>query len=123
MRLKYGNSFDASVVNVPVASVAIFPKVDEFYPAGGYVAKDATNTVGKKIPAGTPVEVGKVGQVTKMGAAATSPIGVTYEDAIVGENGCTLTIVTKGMMNESLAEATLTAAQKKAIQGVTFVTE
>lgn len=116
----YGNSFVSKKEEIQLSVEAIWPKVDEFYPVGGYVKVDTTNTVGKLIPAGTPVAVGKIGEVTLNSA---SPIGLTYQDAYVGENGCTVDIVVKGQFNESLSSATISATQKDKLLGITFITE
>lgn len=116
----YGNSFVSKKEDIQLSVEAIWPKVDEFYPAGGYVKVDATNTVGKLIPAGTPVAVTKVGEVT---LNSTSPIGLTYQDAYVGENGCTVDIVVKGQFNKSLSNATISSTQEGKLVGITFITE
>lgn len=116
----YGNSLVNKKEEIQLSVEAIWPKVDEFYPVGGYVAVDSTNTVGKLIPAGTPVAVTKVGEVT---LNSTSPIGLTYQDAYVGENGATVDIVVKGQFNESLSNATITSTQKGKLAGITFITE
>lgn len=123
MKTKYGNSFsEASEALDVLGRVSLFPMVEEWYPVGVFVAVDATNTVGKKIPAGTPVTVTELGGAPTLGGE--SPIGLTYEDAYVGENGCTLTIVTRGQINESLSEVTYTSAQKTALNGrILFIKE
>lgn len=106
-----------------VAVSALWPDAVRFAPLGAYVAVDATNTVGKKIDAGTPVELGKPGEAPKLGSAATNPTGLTYEDAYVGTDGCSLTVVVAGVFNESLSNASITAAQKGKLGGITFVKE
>lgn len=123
MKTKYGNSFNESKEALDVLGrVSLFPMVEEWYPVGVFVAVDSTNTVGKKIPAGTPVTVDELGGAPTLGGAA--PIGLTYEDAYVGENGCTLTIVTRGQINESLSEVTYSSAQKTALNGrILFIKE
>ena len=102
---------------------ALWIRADVFAPLGGFVAKDDTNTLGKKIPAGTIVELGKPGDAPKFGTAATAPTGLTYEDAYVGTDGCSITVVTNGTINESLSEVTYTAAQKAKLPGINFFKE
>ena len=124
MKTKYGNTFNhgsEEIFNVSVE--AIWPRADKFYPCGVCVEKDDTNTVGKKIPAGTPVQIDKIGAAPLLGSAATNPVGLTYEDAYVGTEGCSLTIVTTGDFNESLSEASITSTQKGKLTGITFIKE
>jgi hypothetical protein len=123
MKAKYGNTFnEGHEVIGSVSRVNLFPIVDEFYPVGCFVPVDETNTVGKKIPAGTPISVDVLGGAPTLGG--TAPIGLTYEDAYVGTNGCTLTIVTRGQIQESLSEVTYTSTQKTALKGrILFIKE
>lgn len=124
MKTKYGNTFNSGAGDSPSVSVeAIWPRADKFYPCGAFVKVDSTNTVGKKIPAGTPVQIDKIGSAPLLGSAATNPIGLTYEDAYVGTDGCSLTIVTSGDFNESLSEASITTTQKGKLTGITFIKE
>lgn len=124
MKTKYGNTFNSGAGDSLSVSVeAIWPRADKFYPCGAFVKVDTTNTVGKKIPAGTPVQIDKIGSAPSLGSAATNPIGLTYEDAYVGTDGCSLTIVTAGDFNESLSEASITATQKGKLTGITFIKE
>ena len=93
MKEKYGNTFNSGREELGNAGrVSLWPMVDEYYPVGVFVPVDETNTVGKKIPAGTPISVDVVGGAPTLGG--TAPIGLTYEDAYVGTDGCTFTIVT-----------------------------
>lgn len=124
MKTKYGNTFNSGAGDSLSVSVeALWIRADVFAPLGGYVKVDATNTVGKKIPAGTIVELGKPGEAPKFDSSATAPTGLTYEDAYVGTDGCTVTVVTNGTINESLSEVTYTAAQKKLLAGINFFKE
>lgn len=124
MKTKYGNSFNQGIgKDYSVSVEALWPRADVFAPLGGFIPVDATNTVGTKIPAGTIVELGKPGEAPKLGSAATAPTGLTYEDAWIGTNGATITVVTNGQINESVSEVTYTAAQKKLLAGITFIKE
>lgn len=123
MKTKYGNTFNEGHEELgSVGRVNLFPIVDEFYPVGVFLAADETHTVGTKIPAGTPISVDVLGGTPTLNGSA--PIGLTYEDAYVGTNGCTLTIVTRGQIQESLSEATYTSTQKTALKGrILFIKE
>lgn len=111
-----GPGFDASVV-------AAWIRIDQFYPGGAFVPVDTTNTVGKKIPLGTPVGLDKMNGTLTLGSAASNPIGLTQEDVWVGTDGVSIDIVTHGTINESLIEATITAAQKAKLSNITFFKE
>lgn len=102
--------------------VSLWPLVDEFYPVGVVVQVSEAYPVGTKIPAATPIQVDVIGGTPTLDGSA--PIGLTYEDAYVGTDGCTLTIVTRGQVNESLSEATYTSTQKTALKGrISFIKE
>ena len=122
MKENYGNSFGSSKVDTDFGRVPIWIMVDEFLPVGAYVAVSEIYPVGTKIPAGTPIQVDKIGGTVTLNGSA--PQGLTYEDAYVGTNGCTLTIVGRGQLNESLSEATYTSTQKTALKGrISFIVE
>lgn len=122
MKENYGNSFNSSQVSTDFGRVAIWIMVDEFLPVGGYLAVSETYPVGTKIPAGTPIQIDKIGGTVTLNG--TAPQGLTYEDAYVGTDGCTLTIVGRGQLNESLSEATYTSTQKTALKGrISFILE
>lgn len=123
MKTKYGNTFNGGREEVgSVGRVNLFPLVDEFYPVGVFLPVSETNAVGTKIPAGTPISVDVLGGVPTLNGSA--PVGLTYEDAYVGANGCTLTIVTRGQIQESLSEVTYTSTQKTALKGrILFIKE
>lgn len=125
MKTNYGNTFNHGAgdgINVSVE--ALWPRADVFAPLGAFIAADdSTYQVGTKIPAGTIIELGAPGETPKTGSSATAPTGLTYEDAYVGTDGCSLTVVTQGTINESLSEVNYTAAQKKLLTGITFIKE
>lgn len=123
MKQKYGNTFNSGREDLgKLGRVSLWPIVDEFFPVGAVVAVSDTYPVGTKIPAGTPVQVDVIGGAPTLNSSA--PVGLTYEDAYVGTNGATLTIVSRGQINESLSEATYTSTQKTALKGrILFVKE
>lgn len=123
MKQKYGNTFNSGRETLgSVGRVSLWPLVDEFYPVGVVVQVSEAYPVGTKIPAATPIQVDVIGGTPTLNGSA--PIGLTYEDAYVGTDGCTLTIVTRGQVNESLSEATYTSTQKTALKGrISFIKE
>lgn len=124
MKTNYGNTFNQGAGNSVAVSVeALWIRADVFAPLGGYVPVGGSYTVGTKIPAGTVVELGKPGEAPKLGSAATAPTGLTYEDAYVGTDGCSITVVTNGTINESLSEVTYNSTQKGKLAGINFFKE
>jgi hypothetical protein len=115
MKKNYGNSFGHLKSEAMLGRVALFPMVDEFHPVGAYVAKGGAYEAGAVIAAGTPVSLDKIGGAPVLNGEA--PVGLVYEDAIMGEDGATVTIVTRGQVNESLYKGTYTEAQKEALAG------
>lgn len=122
MKTHDGNSFNHGSEDFSVGAVSLWARVDEIMSCGAFVPVDVTNTVGKLIPAGTAVSIDKIGGTTTMGGDA--PLGLTLDDRYVGADGCSLTVVTRGQINESLSTLTYTAKQKAALQGrILFVKE
>ena len=118
----YGNSFGYKVTDeTGVERINVWDRTDEFFPGGGVLTKSSTNKEGDTIPAGTPVSVEKPGGAATINGA--NPIGLTYEDAVMGADCCTLTIVTKGVFLVSRTKATVTTAQQAKLPGITFVKE
>lgn len=117
MKEKYGNSFKVSEEGIQLAAYTPWVRTEEFYPGGAYVkvgAKYPVNNspkslaVGDKIPLGTAVYMSGLGSQpafklsSEYGVEQLSDYffaGLTYEDAYVGEEGCSLTIVTRGTLN------------------------
>lgn len=117
----YGNSFVKGKIEDLAAVESIWVKADEFYPCGGFIPCDEINTEGKLIPAGTPVAIDKIGGTVTIGG--TTPNGLTYQDVYIGANGCSVTIVTKGIINESLSSVSYTTTQKNYLKCITFIKE
>lgn len=117
MKEKYGNSFKVSEEGIQLAAYTPWVRTEEFYPGGAYVkvgAKYPVNNspkslvVGDKIPLGSAVYMKGLGSEPffSLDSGYTSGdiggyffAGLTYEDAYVGEEGCSLTIVTRGTLN------------------------
>lgn len=112
----YGNTFNEEVVNpVGAERITVWKSVREFFPGGAHLAPSETYPAGTRIPALTPISVDKPGGTPTLNGA--TPLGLTYEDAYVGTNGCTLTIVTMGEALVSRSEATITAEQETYLFG------
>lgn len=125
MEKKYGNSFKVSKESIKLGVFTPWVRTDEFYPGGAFVK------AGMKYPSGGSAKTLAVGDKIPLGSAVymrglgSEPIfklsseygdfqdyffaGLTYEDAYVGEEGCSLTIVSRGTLNRDNLEATLPA--------------
>ena len=129
----YGNTFNAEKVDsVGVERISLWKSAREFFPSGAVLSsKDVADTtdlatgkvkVGDIIPAGTPISVTKPGG--KPTFNGTTPLGLTYEDVEMGNEGCTFTIVTMGEFLESRTKATITDDQKTYLFGrISFIKE
>ena len=119
MKEKYGNSFGSSSESMKLATYTPWIRVDEFYPGGAMVKvgdfKDTSTSyvkVGDKIPLGTPIYMAGLGSKayftsdTNVTGSEVKAVfaGLTYEDAYVGEEGCSLTIVTRGTLHKENVE-------------------
>lgn len=133
MKEKYGNSFGGSKESMRLATYTPWIRVDEFYPGGAMVKvgdnKESTSSkvkVGDKIPLGTPIYMAGLGSKayftsdTNVTGSEVKAVfaGLTYEDAYVGEEGCSLTIVTRGTINSENVEVSL---RGKTFTGITIV--
>lgn len=123
METKYGNSFKVSKESIKLGVYTPWVRTDEFYPGGAFVK------AGMKYPSGGSAKTLAVGDKIPLGSAVymrglgSEPIfklsseygdfqdyffaGLTYEDAYVGEEGCSLTIVSRGTLNRDNLEARL----------------
>ena len=119
----YGHSFgNTSAGPAGVERVVLWLDVYERQPAGAVLKVSDTYPEGTIIPAGTPITVDKLGGAATLNGA--TPIGLTLDDVTMGADFCTLTIVTRGRILEDRYSGTAyTAAQKKALTGITFINE
>ncbi len=119
----YGHSFgNTSAGPVEVERIVLWESVQERYPVGAVLKVSDTYKEGALIPAGTPITVDRLGGAATLNGA--SPTGLTLDDVTMGADFCTLTIVTKGRIMEDRYQGTsYTAAQKKALTGITFIKE
>lgn len=122
----YGNSFVGGRESLDCGKVPVWLSVDEQFPAGcTFEATDA----GKTYPIGTAVYVSSMGGKATVYTDSTSlsegqsVTGLLLEDVVVGANGATGTIVTKGQILASRA-AKLSASVEAALANrITFVKE
>ena len=134
MKEKYGNSFGSSSESMKLATFTPWIRVDEFYPGGAMVkvgqsmGKGYTPKVGDKIPLGTPIYMAGLGRDpyytndTNYGAIGDEVFaGLTYEDAYVGEEGCSLTIVTRGTIHKENVEVQAVTKAGASFPGITIV--
>lgn len=133
MKEKYGNSFGGAKESMRLATYTPWIRVDEFYPGGAMVKVGQTMGTytpkkGDKIPLGTPI------YMTRLGGKPYSTIstgegqsvkavfaGLTYEDAYVGEEGCSLTIVTRGTIHKENLEVQEVTKEGASFPGITIV--
>jgi hypothetical protein len=119
----YGNSFGPKAYpKVGAERINVWDRTIEFYPSGAVLKVSDTYKEGAVIPAGTPVSVDVPGGEATLNSAA--PVGLTYQDVVMGSEAASLTIVTRGTILESRVETTYTSAQKTALKGsIIFVKE
>ena len=122
----YGNSFIGGREAIDAGKVPVWISVDEQFPSGcTFESSDA----GKTYPIGTAVYVSSMGGKATVYTDSTvlsegqSVTGLLLEEVVVGANGGTGTIVTKGQILASRA-ASLSASVKAALANrITFVEE
>ena len=115
MEKKYGNSFKVSEEGIQLGVYTPWVRTEEFYPGGAYVkvgAKFPVNNSPKSLAVGDKIPLGSAVYMSGLGSEPIFKLsseygdisdyffaGLTYEDAYVGEEGCSLTIVTRGTLN------------------------
>ena len=122
----YGNSFVGGREAIDAGKVPVWLSVDEQFPGG---CTFRTSDKGKTYSIGTAVYVSSMGgSATIYNESSTlsdgqTVTGLLLEDVVVGENGATGTIVTKGQILASRA-AKLSATVKAALANrIIFVEE
>lgn len=115
-----GNSFPQTKAESYADRLPIWNYIDHSKLVGVAVLPDETNTVGKRFPLGTPVQLSNDGSAPKTGAEATAPDGLLRADVVMGEGGCTFTIVRSGSIRANLMEAEVTAAQRAKLPLIEF---
>lgn len=125
MEKKYGNSFKVSKESIKLGVFTPWVRTEEFYPGGAFVkagmkypsgGSAKTLAVGDKIPLGSAVYMRGLGSEPMFKLSSEYGdiqdyffAGLTYEDAYVGEEGCSLTIVSRGTLNRDNVEVQLPA--------------
>lgn len=111
-----GNSFPRSTAETHAERLPLWNYIDHSKLIGVAVLPNEANPVGKKFPAGTPVQLQAIGTAPLIGAAATAPTGLIRADVTMGEGGCTFAIVLgPASIRINLCEAEVTAAQRAAL--------
>lgn len=114
--VNYAYSYPQKVDEAVLAKrIPVWIEIEEQFDGGAVIPVSSTNTVGKLIPALTPITVAG----NKIGGAVTlngsSPTGLTKTDVIIGENGAPVDIVTRGKCYINRTEAKITTVQKNAL--------
>lgn len=120
----YGNSFGNKRVQGPTLErIALWDRIDERILVGYTLPVSETYPEGTVIPAGTPIasKDGKLGSEAVLNTA--TPEALTEEDAVMGSEFATLTGVKRGVIYIDRTKATITAAQKAVLTGITFAKE
>lgn len=113
---KYGYTYSQKVEDAVTAKRNPFwVEIVEQFDGGAVIPVSGTETVGKLIPAGTPITIAgnKIGGTVTLNG--TAPTGLTKTDVIIGELGAPVDIVTRGKCYINRTEATITSAQKTAL--------
>lgn len=118
----YGNSFGNKVTApVSVERIPVWDAINERFLGGAWLKVSVEVPEGTVIPAGTPIATDKAGGEAVLNG--TAPIGLTEEDVVMGTEGCSFTIVTRGVLYESRVKSTITTTQKGKLGGITFTKE
>lgn len=125
MKQNYGNSFSTNTADGNAKRLSAWVEVHEQYPVGAYLkVGDGSYNEGDVIPLGTPVKIDAVGGEVTFPKSGSDVTGLTYEDAIMGNAGCTITIVTRGMLNKSLLKEEVPSSIETALASrILFVKE
>ena len=122
----YGNQFVGGRESIDAGKVPVWISVDEQFPAG---CTFAASDKGKVYPIGTAVYVPSMGGVATVYTESTAlsgtqtVTGLLREEVVVGENGGTGTIVTKGQILASRAAKLSDTVKAALVNRITFVEE
>lgn len=112
----YGGTFNAeNGQQVSVGRIKVWHDVTEEFPGGATLLPSETYPVGKVFPAGTPIAVTIPGGTPTLDSA--TPTGLSKDERVMGSDGCTFTVVTKGTLYGKRVSATITDAQKAYLRG------
>lgn len=114
----YGGTFNSSESEqFGFGNIALWHDVEETFPGGATLLPSDEYPVGTKFPAGIPIEVtnGVPGATPILNSA--TPTGLSKDDRVMGSDGCTFTVVTRGQIYAKRTHATITAAQKTFLAG------
>lgn len=118
MKSNYGNSFNTATASGDAKRLSAWVEVTQLYPVGAYLKpNEGGYAVGQHIPLGTPVKIDEVGGEVTFPTSGSDVTGLTLENSIMGTDGCTITIVTGGILNKSLLEKEVPATIETALSG------
>lgn len=114
----YGGTFNRSESEpFGFGNIALWHDVEETFPGGATLLPSETYPVGTKFPGGTPIAITDgVPGGTAIPNSAT-PTGLSKDDRVMGSDGCTFTVVTRGQIYAKRTHATITTAQKTHLAG------
>lgn len=87
----------------------IWLSIEEKRSVGGWLLPSVSYPVGHVFRVGTPVQTGYEG--LKFGADAERPDGLLSTDAVMGEQGCTISYVTRGVFLMDAAQYAISRPQ------------
>lgn len=89
----------------------IWLSIEEKRSVGGWLVPSDAYPVGYVFKAGTPVQLGYIGEYPKFGEEAERPVGLLASDVVMGSQGCTLAYVTRGVFLMSAAQYAISRPQ------------
>lgn len=111
----FAHTFAETVAKSGLAKrIPVWAAVDETFEGGALLKPSESLKVGTVVPAATPITISKLGGEPVLNG--DEPTGLTLHDAIIGENGAPVDIVTRGKLFVTRAESTITEAQKAALK-------
>lgn len=114
----YGGSFgSAQSDQVSLGHIKLWHDVEETFPGGATLLPSDDCPAGTMIPAGTSVKVKDDVPGGEATLNSATPTGLSKDDRVMGTDGCTLTVVTRGSIYAKRTLATLTSAQKIFLAG------
>lgn len=115
----YGGTFHSNESEMAgFGRITLWHDVEETFPGGATLLPSDEIPVGTVIPGGTPVEVkDDVPGATPTLNSAT-PTGLSKDDRTMGSDGCTLTVVTRGILYGKRTRATITDEQKAHLRSI-----
>lgn len=115
-----GNSFPFTKAETSAERLPIWNYIDHSKLIGVALTPDGTHAAGYVFKAATPVQLDADGGKPKIGAEATKPDGLLRTQVVMGEGGCTFSIVRAGSLRVNLVDVEITEAQQAALPLIDF---